>query len=281
MALVLSSCKEDEPEYNGIELNANDFRAVYAPNKTLTFGYLDKTKITVPVEGADQTWDYRNVKSSSSPYTNTYKAVPDNSGFNSATYMLEAVPSLGVVSFTNGQYFYEVSDEGWYSLGTKVLAQTLNLPNNVILAATGAGFAYSPKLMLHKFPMTYQSTYSSTAIANEVYMLTAPALGLTSATPATRKVTSELNSSITGWGKLYLPDVAEPIEVLQVRVMDKVTNNYLLGTSPAPAQLLAGLGLTEGSSSTITYYAFFAKNRGLVAEVGYEGPNINYGVYQK
>ncbi len=282
LTLALASCKKDEtPAYNGIELKADDFRAVYAPNKTLTFGYLDKTKISLPAEGANQTWDYRNAKSSAAPYTDSFKDVPANSGFNSATYILEGFPSLGAVSFASGQYFYEVSDAGWFSLGTKVLAQTLNLPNNVTLASTGNSFAYSPKVQLHKFPMVYQSTYSSTSVVNEVYMLTAPALGLTSATPATRKLTSEINSVVTGWGKLYLPDATEPIEVLQVRVSEKSTNNYLLGTSPAPAQLLTGLGLTEGSSINPTYYSFYAKNKGKVAEVIYNGTTVSYALYQK
>jgi hypothetical protein len=114
LTLALASCKKDEtPAYNGIELKADDFRAVYAPNKTLTFGYLDKTKISLPAEGADQTWDYRNAKSSATPYTDSFKDVPANSGFSSATYIVERSPNLGAVTFTSGQDFYEVSNEGW------------------------------------------------------------------------------------------------------------------------------------------------------------------------
>ena len=284
-SLLLTACKKNEPTAtpaSGITIEVGNLQSAYAPSKFVTFDDLDKSKVTLPAEGADRTWDYRNAKTAMpAPYTNTFGAVPANSGYPTATYILPYAPSLGAITFNSGNAFYEVSATGWFQLGATVTAQTLNLPNNVTLRAAGTAQAYTPKALIHKLPLKYEDTYSNTAVVNESYGLTAPALGLTTETPAVRKLTNTRNCKVTGWGKVFLPDNNNAIDVLQVKVTTTQTENYLLGGNPAPAQLLTSLGLTEGSVDTTTYYVYVSKTKGEIVEIGYANGAVTYGVYQK
>ena len=285
---VLISCGKDEtPAPNTpITVESTDMQKSNAPDKSLVYGKLANTLTEIPAEGADKTWDYSGSKSATPPPNTTTNllAVPTNTAFGTATYTTLSTASLGAVNFTSARAFYEVSATGIYELGGIVGAQTLNLPNNVVLSSTGTENAFSPKDLLYKFPLAYGDSYTSTnAIINENFVLTVPAFAINQA-PVARKLTRNRTASVTGWGKLKLPDNSTPIEVLQVKLTETGTNNYLLNGNTPPAQLLTALGLSEGSTSTVNAYIFISKNNGIVLNINYSnssGANLVTGAEYK
>lgn len=269
---VLTGCGEDEPEPNKpITVEASDMQKTNAPNQSYVSGKLANTLTAIPAEGEDRTWDYSGSKSATPPpnVTTNLLTVPTNTAFGSATYSTLGTASLGAVSFSSLRTFYEVSATGMYELGGIVGAQTLNLPNNVVLSSAGNEATFTPKDLLYKLPLAYNDSYTSTnAITNENYVLTVPAFGISQA-PVVRKLTRNRTAKVTGWGKLKLPDNGTLIDVLQVKVTETGVNNYLLNGATPPAQLLTSFGLVEGSSSTTNTYVFISKNNGIVLNINY------------
>jgi hypothetical protein len=270
---VLTGCGKDEPEPNKpITVEASDMQNTNAPDKTRTNGKLANTLTSVPEEGEDKTWDYSGSKSATPPPNTTVNllSVPTNTAFSSATYTTLGTASLGAISFNSLRTFYEISATGIYELGGIVGAQTLNLPNNVVLTSVGNEGAFAPKDLLYKLPLAYNDSYTSTnATLNENYILTVPAFSISQA-PVVRRLTRNRTAKVTGWGKLKLPDNNNMIEVLQVKISETGMNNYFLNGNTPPAQLLTAFGLVEGSSTTVETYTFISKTHGIVLNINYE-----------
>jgi hypothetical protein len=269
---IFSGCKNKPEPNKPITVEASDIQKTNAPDKSLIYGTLSNTLVDMPVEGADKIWNYSDSKSATPPpnIVTNLLTVPTNTAFGSATYTTTSSTSLGAVTFSSVRSFYEVSTTGIYELGSIVGAQTINLPNNVVLSSAGTESAFSPKDLLYKLPLNYGDSYNSTnAIINENYVLTVPAFGINQA-PVVRRLTRNRTASVTGWGKLKLPDnKGDLIEVLQVKITETGVNNYFLNGSTPPAQLLTSLGLVEGSSSTVNSYVFISKNHGIVLNMNY------------
>ncbi len=282
---TFSACKKDDPAPAAITVTSADISAQIKPGGNATFNDLDNTLVTFPTEGANQTWDYLNAKATgATQFTENYLPVATNTNFGAATYMQDRPASLGAVSFTSRKDFYEVSANGWYQLGGYITAQTLNLPNNIVLRAEGTEESFVAKDLIYKLPLAFGDTYTNNnSYVIENYKLTVPAFGLNQAA-VTRKLTRARTASVSGWGRIRLPNSTSEIEVLQVKIAETGTNNYTLSGGPAPAALLGALGLTEGSSSTANYYIFISKTNQIVAEIDYKNVNgantVTYGNYK-
>lgn len=282
---TFSACKKDDPAPTAITVTSADISAQIKPGGNAAFNDLDNALVTFPTEGANQTWNYLDAKATSAtPFTNNYLPIATNTNFGAATYMQDRPASLGAVSFTSRKDFYEVSANGWYQLGGYITAQTLNLPNNIVLKAEGTEESFVAKDLLYKLPLTFGDTYTNNnSYIIENYKLTVPAFMLNQA-PVTRKLTRTRTATVSGWGKLRLPNTTDAIDVLQVKLTQGSTENYTLNGGAAPVALLGALGLTEGSTTTTNSYVFISKTNQIVAEIVYKNTNgantVTYGAYK-
>lgn len=282
---TFSACKKDDPAPTAITVTSADISAQIKPGGNATFNDLDNALVTFPTEGANQTWNYLNAKATgTTPFTNNYLPVATNTNFGTATYTTDRPASLGAVSFTSRKNFYEISATGWYDLGGYITAQTLNLPNNIVLRAEGTEESFVAKDLIFKLPLTFGDTYTNNnSYIIENYRLTVPAFGLNQA-PVTRKLTRTRTATVSGWGKLRLPGATADIDVLQVKLAEGSTENYTLNGGPAPVALLNALGLTEGSTTATNSYVFISKTNQIVAEIAYKNVNnantVTYGDYK-
>lgn len=269
---ILSSCDKDdkiEPieERTPIVITGSDYKKYQkVDSKTISLS-LDNSKITLPpIEGEDQIWDLK-IYEVSNPARLTSRdnlLVPSGTSFTSADF-IRTQSSTFISAFTYNE-FYEISEEGYYTIGSKINVATADLGNGTTLTTLGIEAPYNPKGLIFKFPMNYGDVTEQEGMLSENYSLTAPAFGLSNAS-VERKITIPTKSEVVGWGKLLLPQegIMDSTEVLLVKNTITNTLNYFLNESTAPKSLLDALNLIEGSSSTFIYYYFVSKEFGTIA----------------
>ncbi len=267
--LVALSCSESPKPAAAITVLHTDFAATQKPNTSSKYIGFEKGKFaTAPTEGENQTWDFSAYKSSTATASTTNYLVPEaNTMFKTATYGLKYVSRvLGLnLNITN---HYEISSTGYYNLGAQIQQSSSSLGNGIVLSTVGNETEWTPKALLWKFPIVYKDNYTSESAIKESFRLTAPPFGLTNA-PTDRINTIKQQVQVVGWGKLILPTDGKMVtsEVLLLKYTSTSTLTYLLNNNPAPAALLGGLGLTQGSSTTSVSYYFISKNGGDIATV--------------
>jgi hypothetical protein len=272
LSLISFSCSESPKPATAITISDTDFAATQKPNTSVKYIDFEKEKFsTAPTEGENQTWDFSAYKSSSAtPRTINYLTPRANTSFKTATYGLKYVSrALGLnLNITN---HYEISSTGFYNLGGQIEQTSSSLGNGIVLSTVDNENAWTPKVLLWKFPMVYKDSYNSESSIKESFRLTAPPFGLTNA-PTDRINTSQQQAQIVGWGKLILPTDGKVVtsEALLFKLTTTSTFTYLLNNNPAPAVLLGGLGLTQGEKVTRVTYYFFSKNSGDIAVITFD-----------
>ncbi len=263
---------EPEPEPTAIIVTGADYAQIAKVGAQTTTNSLDNTKFTeLPMEGENQVWDLREYEASAFSTIVGFEnlPVPDGTSLESATFV-RTRPSPFISEFTLTT-FYEVSEEGYFVVGTKTDAYSLDLAIGGTLTSRGEEQPYNDKEVVFKFPATYNETSQSESIVIEKFVLTAPAFGLTNA-PVERRITDTENMKVVGWGKVILPQegITDSTEVLLVALTGSRTSNYFLNGNTAPAALTNALDLTEGETSTSVFYYFLSKEFGVVAIVGFD-----------
>lgn len=274
LATLVACSKDSEITNAPITVTGADMMAIYKPGTKLNYYDMDVSKVFVPSEGANQTWDYRNAKSTTGEDDlDELMTPPANKSFPTATYAVE-YESEGLFDLSfKIRDFYEISSSGWYFLGEFIEAKTLKLPNGVVLSSLGEEEVFDPKLTEFAFPLTYGKTYKSYDSIVESYVITVPSLNLSNA-PVRRVVYKNQDFKVSGWGKILLPDYNSPIEVLQVHALAKSWVRYYVNGKPAPTALLTSMGLVDGEIFYESFYEFISKKYGVVANVNFESdPN--------
>jgi hypothetical protein len=164
---------------------------------------------------------------------------------------------------------YDGLDEnGVYGIGRYSIDTTYSITNvtggpNDRLRFVGGSWAFDGRFDYLKFPMTYGDSWTQDRIEDAPFLLTVAAFGMNQV-PGNRKRIITQTREITGWGNMVIPNKdGEPNmaqEVLQMRIERVAIDSFFLGGAPAPPQLLAAFGVTQGSISQDQFYLFYTLN---------------------
>ncbi|GAB3588614.1 T9SS type A sorting domain-containing protein [Hymenobacter daeguensis] len=225
--------------------------------------------MTATPTGASQTWDYRTLTAAGAPYTIAYLPVPSGSPFATAQWARARTAALGSFSY-NFTSYYQLNSTGRLGLGRTILRQatslgllTGNSTDSVVVSRQTIPFTTASGTPYRDIPLPL--TAGSREIGNLRFgttgILTVAALGLTRAPFRIVQRIVQVDS-VAGWGTARVPVAGSstgsaPLAVLQVRERIVQQDSMYLNGAPAPALLLAALGLTQGQTRTYFTDLFF------------------------
>ncbi|MGB3468302.1 MAG: hypothetical protein WBA74_23655 [Cyclobacteriaceae bacterium] len=116
---------------------------------------------------------------------------------------------------------------------------------------------------LYIFPATYETsgTFESSTMAD--FTITLPTAGLTDA-PANTLDSTTTEIEVVAWGEVILPTSSRAYPVILQRNTYTTKRTYLIGGSPAPAELLTPIGLGQDEIRTETTYEFISPEFGVI-----------------
>jgi len=222
--------------------------------------------IDVPISGVDMEWDYANLEPIDSINSVFFNA-EGNTVFPNAKYYTEN-NLLFLAYFIESSDYEGLDQNGVYGIGRYSIDTTYSITNvtggpNDRLRFVGGPLSFDGRFDYLKFPMTYGDSWTQDRIEDVPFLLTVAAFGLNQV-PGNRKRITTQTREITGWGNMVIPnkdgEPNMPQEVLQMRVERVAVDSFFLGGEPAPPQLLAAFGLTQGSAFQDQFYLFFNTN---------------------
>lgn len=113
------------------------------------------------------------------------------------------------------------------------------------------------------FPMTYNDNFKNTVQFTTKFNLTIAAFGLNNV-PGERRTVRTTKDTVIGWGTIKVKHFRSKrvyeIPVLQVVEWATLQDSFYLGGNPAPAQLLAAFGISQGQQLSRRYTRFYRAN---------------------
>jgi len=224
--------------------------------------------LTLPA-ATNKTWDITGL-SYSGAGVYRHVAIPAGTPFAAAQYADSAVYEISSgsgVSYTTDEAT-QASASGLNILGEYIYHQHISLTGVTGGANDSLGFPAqdilysSPKTVL-KFPMTYNTNWTTTSKYTTNFEVTVALFSLTDV-PAQRVTSYTVKDSVIGWGKMRVKNIAGDstayMDVLQVKTIYTTEDSFYLAGSPAPATLLAGFGLVQGMITSLFEENFYRLN---------------------
>ena len=220
------------------------------------------TGVTIPAHGTNVLYDYSSLANTAIdtiPYIDATRT-----GFTAFTRFNYGYSTLNAFQLYSEYYTHKFTDGiarvGAYKLPESFSIGTITGGTNDELTFTGNNSVFVNPGYEVKFPSTYGTTWSSTYRFETDFELTVAAFSLASA-PGQQRQNVTQTDSVVGWGQLRLPTLGG-VSILYDVLLMKQSLNYIdsvfLGGSPAPPQLLAGFGLTQGQTGKSNKYVFYA-----------------------
>ncbi len=257
--------RENDPEPTAITIARSEF-PVANGFKIQRASFNNASFPTNLPEGENQTWDLSAIASETPvnlvPYLTFSDATIPDANISLASLTTETITG----SELELTALFQVNESGFFEGGLRYTEDTV-VP---IFGGTGelvfnsGDFLFSPKREIVPFPMEYGYSRTENLSLTQNFSVTYAAAGLNQV-PANTVDAVAYTTAVVGWGTLKLPGYDHPFEVLMVKNTRLTTRNYLLGGAPAPAQILAGLGLTDGEQFTDYAYSFYTKQHGQIA----------------
>lgn len=237
--------------------------ASYTENRDYVFS--SDEAIALPIEGADQTYDYSSMSLPTTTVVIDYLPVT-RPEFSTSTRYFTGTGSVGPIDITS-EYYILQNAEGLFETGSYVLPSSESLltitgNSNDLIEFPGNTVIFEEPAAELTFPASFGTQNVSNFEFVTDFQLTVAAFGL-SATPGQNVQSVELTIDVVGYGQLTLPvpsGQSIPYDVLLVKHDQVITNNVFLGGAPATDALLNAFGVTQGQVSTIAYYIFYAEN---------------------
>lgn len=297
-AVALLSCSKNndsptpEPLQSALVITKADYDTNYkVGGASYTFFQTPIAGITVPVSGANQTWNFSTLTETSSfPNGGAINLTPSSTAFSSATYA-----TLGSTAWTvsgiNSQpfaanFYYELNNNGIYDLG-----YSQNAASSIAIPSLGAtidfpiqnlnytGTAKYPSVL---FPAKFGNAAVTTnnIVSTSNYNVTASALGLNN-TPAQTVLNTSVIQEVVGSGTVNLKGIgSKRVLVIKNSFSDK--SNYFIGGAPAPAALLSNLNIVDCSIVTGATYRFVAEGLGTVGIIDVDNTGtITSAIFRK
>ncbi|HEY6977456.1 MAG TPA: T9SS type A sorting domain-containing protein [Chitinophagaceae bacterium] len=229
----------------------------------------DAAGVAIPAHGANKVWDYsklvkNNANNDSRSYVPaSYPAYPNALRQFDNFFALAGIP----IAQTN----MESNDENSYhGLGTHFERQAFPLESITGNANDSLIINRQNVHELHqvweKYPVTYLSSYMSHSISVTNFQLSIAAFGLDHVPGQFVQHTFD-KREVVGWGKVRIPASSGPGQFIRALLQKlnvlKIDSVYLAG-SPAPPELLAAFGVTQGETDN-SYYQYRFYRRGIDA----------------
>jgi hypothetical protein len=230
---------------------------------TVKWRSMDTTGLTVPVPGANLTWNYSNRTQLTSYMYNIYMQA-NNQDFPTAVRKNKSNIILGPFALT--RYYYTTIDSNSYrELGvtTDALNQSLvqytGNPNDLLSIPAQTDIHTIPRRHV-VFPMTYNSSWLD---SNLIYYTnvnrTIGAFGLSN-TPCQEKQYATYHSTVTSYGKCLINKAGSPsipYDVLFCKHTIVTKDSFFLAGNPMPQTLLTAFGLTQGAVNYYSEHSFY------------------------
>jgi Secretion system C-terminal sorting domain len=210
--------------------------------------------------GGNQVWDFSKLA-----FENFYYYDPiskaNNSAYPSANLSYPSSASLGAIVIPTTRFLEKSAtayrDLGFSNLGLKQVLTTITGSNKDTLFLPATDIKYTDNIF--SFPVTMGANQTDKWTQNRPYALTVAAFGLNK-TPGVVKNIVTSNKSVVAWGKVILPDFKNKGKTVTYNTIVQLTSvslvdSVFLGGAPAPAPLMQAFGLTQGSSSSYTYFS--------------------------
>jgi hypothetical protein len=228
-------------------------------------------------------WDLGGTPVQSIFQTSSYR--PPSPAFSIASFADSLTYGIGASS---GLDYYVWRNMGQSSTGIDIKGEEIVKRQALALGAfTGdmldslvfpvQAIFYNNPLPVIKLPATMSSRWTATADRVVNFNVTIGALSLNNV-PAQHKQVRQYLDSVVGWGNMRVPipgaGASAWIPVLQVQHTEIVLDSFFLAGAPADPSLLAGIGVTQGQSSTAaTTYFYRAGSYRPLSEAFHYGPD--------
>lgn len=245
-----------------ITVNRADFALSATAKDSAMSKRLTISGVIAPTFGANQTWDYTNLRDSTPDlyyYGYITQPTPTNRpmAFEMTNLQQDYHTRLG--NFVIPTRLYSLlNDNGYFDFGLSTPDLRFSLQNltgsvldSLIFPASNNVFsAVAPR---YRFPINYRGVWQSNIINTSNFFLTVTGFGLNSA-PCQRVQRVIQRDTVVGWGTLRLrnPTTGAPINfnVLLTTTQRITIDSFFLNGSPAPAVLIGAFGLQQGRRDT-------------------------------
>lgn len=242
-------------------LNYNNF--IVAPNVNFVRQGANGQGIKIPATGSNQTWDYTELSGNDLYSASITYAAANSSFFSSARRKTSFVFPLGE-SFLVQETGFESDDVTAYQrLGRSIDRQAFSIgdlsgfPTDSLII-TQQDVLDEGLLSFVAYPCKISSSWSTSARAATAFQLSFAAFGLDH-TPGEFIQRQTLTRAVAGSGKIRIPfgdEKSKFINVLMVKSVLTTIDSIYLGGVPAPPEIIAAFGLTQGGESNDYEYIF-------------------------
>ena len=216
--------------------------------------------VTAPATGNNNTWNYSELTNNDA-FSSTVSYAPSNNNFfSTARRKTDFIFPLNesILIYETG---YEADDKNAYHrLGRSIQRQAFPLGalsgfllDSLVINQQDVSDAGT--LNFVAYPCKTSSSWSSSIRATTGFQLSFIAFGLDH-TPGEFVQQQTLTRSVVGSGKMRIPGADKKIDVLMVRSTFTNIDSVYLGGLPAPPEILAAFGLTQGQQTDVNQYVF-------------------------
>lgn len=251
---------------------------------TSTMVLIDPIDYISPTEGPDQQWDYSSISNQVAGTPGLYEA--NHPDFPDAVIYKSYLPVFDGYEYLRDDY-YEQNENGRYRVGSVFSTVGYSITDKTggnldSLWFGGVSNEIENGIDLEvKFPLTYETNWSSTYSTISPFQLSVAGFGLDHA-PGTLKQNVIITYDAVGYGTLVAPlmdgSPSDPMDVILVKSTTTVVDSIYLNNAPAPPMLMAAFGLIQGVTDSFSHYLFYRPN--YQDEVLVLSPASNTGVYR-
>lgn len=245
------------------QITLNEGNTPHSPDFTEVRFVTVNPAVDLNLEGENIDYDFGSIPPELM-FTDTFLP-PTRPEFADATRFDLGSSSLGPLFFT-GENYTRKDSTGIARLGNYKVAETLSMapltgnPDDVLEFPGNNSRFDEPNYEL-LYPVTYGSTWSSSAVYTSDYNLTIGAFGL-NAVPGQNIQYADFQYEVAGWGQATLPTLdgpTIPYDVLSVKQTVTLVDSFFLAGGPAPAPLLNALGVQQGAQTIQNIYQLYAE----------------------
>jgi type IX secretion system substrate protein len=220
-----------------------------------------------PSSGDGQTWDLSNLMTTHYIDQTYVDASGDDFYTDAVNYRISLYIFNGFD--IDSKDFYVNDDQGYARIGRRIteveysIAQITGGPNDK-LKMVGGNFPFEGRENFIKFPLQLDKSWTESYTVPTHYELTVEGFGLNE-TPGVFNSYETQTRTVVGSGKLTIPDKeggVMTINALLIKSEYSDVDSVFLGGQPAPPQLMAAFGLTQGATSSSETYEFYSPGFG-------------------
>jgi hypothetical protein len=249
-----------------VVLNYDNF--IVAPNVSFARQGANAQGVKIPATGNNQTWDYTELSGNDLYSASITYAAANSSFFSAARRKISFVFPLGE-SFLVQETGFESDDITAYQrLGRSIDRQAFSIgelsgfPTDSLII-TQQDVLDEGLLSFVAYPCKTSSSWSTSARASTAFQLSFVAFGLDH-TPGEFIQRQTLTRTVVGSGKMRIPfgnEKSKFINVLMVKSVLTTIDSVYLGGAPAPPEIIAAFGLTQGEE--LDDYGYFFIRAGI------------------